>query len=136
MKRKIAEHIMVSLGIGFIVTTACLWCFGAWEETGIVVMRHFTTWLAASILYGITSLIYDTPLPFPFSAAIHFILCGAITFAASAVSGLLEIMDIGGWFIHVLPAFVIIYIIISIAIAVDTHFKAKKINEKIKEKQK
>ena len=135
MARKIVQHIAVGLSIGFIVTTACMWCFGAYEASGMVVMRNFTAWLIASVLYGLVSLIYDTSIPLPISIAIHFTLCGIITFAASVAAGLLSIMELGEWCIRVLPVFVGIYIIISLSVALDTRFRAKKINEKIKEKQ-
>lgn len=139
MKKKILEHIIVGLGIGFVITTACLWIFRLYEASGAEVMRQFTTWLAASALYGLISLIYDSDIHFPLSLAIHFTACASVTFIASYVSGILNYMQWYQWFIYVLPIFVIIYIIIGVAMTVTTQCQAKKINtkiEKISEKKK
>lgn len=133
MKSKILEHIIVGLGIGFVVTTASLWAFGLYEESGMTVMRQFTAWLIASPLYGLISMIYDSDKPFPLSLAIHFVACAAVTFAASAVSGIFEFMKWYEWFIYVLPVFIIIYIAISIVVTVIIKYQEKQINKKIKQ---
>lgn len=134
MLKKITQHLIFGLATGFVCTTACLWIFGGAEATGMAVMRQFTTWLAASALYGLFSLIYDTNLPLPVLLSTHFIGCGAITFIASMVSGILEAMPLHEWFIRVLPVFVVLYLIIGAAITLATHYQAKKINEKISKK--
>ncbi len=134
MAKKITEHIIIGLAIGFVVTTISLWCFKVYEAPGISVMREFTTWLVASALYGIISLIYDTDIPFPVSLIIHFTACAAVTFAAAFVSGIMEFMKWYEWFIYVLPVFILIYIVIGAAITITTRCQAKKINEKMKEK--
>lgn len=134
MLKKVTQHIMVGLSIGFVCTTVCLWIFGAYEATGMAVMRQFTTWLAASALYGLFSLIYDTNIPLPALLSIHFIGCAAITFIASIVSGIMELMPWYEWFIRVLPVFVFIYIVIAAVIAITTRQQAKKINKKLDEK--
>ncbi len=134
MAKKITQHIMVGLSIGFVCTTVCLWIFGAYEATGIAVMRQFTTWLMASALYGLISLIYDTSIPLPASLSIHFIGCAAITFIASIISGIMEFMPWYEWFIHVLPVFVLIYIVIGAVTTITTRCQAKKINKKLDEK--
>lgn len=134
MKRKITKHLTVGLAFGFIITTACLWAFKAYEGSGIMVMRQFTTWLVASALYGLASLLYDTNIPFPLNAVVHFIVCAGITLAASAVSGLFLLMKWYQWFIYVLPVFVAIYIIIGITVAIATQWQAKIINKKVQKK--
>lgn len=134
MRKKIAEHLITGLGIGFIVTTACLWAFKLNEASGATVMRQFTTWLAASALYGLISLIYDSDIPLPFSLAIHFTACAAVTFAASYISGILDFMRWYEWFIYVLPVFVVLYLIIGVAVTLTTKCQEKKINNKIKNK--
>lgn len=131
MAKKITEHIIIGLAIGFVVTTISLWCFKLYEASGMAVMREFTTWLAASALYGIISIIYDTDIPFPFSLIIHFTACAAVTFVASIVSGIMAFMKWHEWFIYVLPVFVLIYIIIGAAVTITTHCQAKKINKKL-----
>ncbi len=134
MKKKIIEHLIIGLGIGFIVTTACLWAFRLDEASGAEVMRQFTTWLAASACYGLISLIYDGDISFPLSLAIHFTGCVAITFIASYISGIMNFMKLYEWFIYVLPVFIIIYIIIGIAVTVTTKYQEKIINKKMKTK--
>lgn len=106
MLKKITEHICMGLSIGFVCTTICLWIFRLYEESGMAVMRQFTTWLAASALYGLISMIYDTDIPFPISLIIHFITCAAVTFIASVVSGSMESILWYEWFIYVLPVFI------------------------------
>lgn len=133
MLKKIIDHIGAGLAIGFVVTTACLWFFGAYEASGITVMRMYTVWLAASALYGVISLIYDSELPQPLAVTVHFLGCVAVTFAASAGAGLFEIFSPWPyWFIYVLPTFVVIYIIIGVVSLIAGRVHAKKINEKIK----
>lgn len=134
MLKKVTQHIMVGLAIGFVCTTVCLWIFGGYETTGMAVMRQFTTWLCASALYGLISIIFDTSIPLPASLSVHFIGCAAITFIASIVSGIMEVMLWYEWFIHVLPMFVFIYIVIWAVIAITTRYEAKKINKKLDEK--
>lgn len=134
MRKKIIEHLIIGLGIGFVVTTACLWAFKLNEASGAQVMRQFTTWLAASALYGLISLIYDSNISFPLSLAIHFTGCAAITFIASYISGIMDFMKLSEWFIYVLPVFIILYLIIGAVVTVITQCQAKKINEKIKRK--
>ena len=132
MLKKIIDHIGTGLAIGFVATTACLWFFGAYEASGFVVMRMYTVWLAASALYGVVSLIYDSELPQPLAITVHFLSCAAVTFAASAGAGLFEMFSPWPyWFIYVLPTFVVIYIIIGVATTIADRVQAKKINEKI-----
>lgn len=131
MKKKVLEHIIVGLGIGFVVTTASLWAFRLYEATGMMVMRQFTTWLAASALYGLVSMIYDSDIPFPLTLGIHFIGCTLITFASSIVSGIMELMKWYEWFIYVLPVFIVIYIIIGATVTLITKCQEKQINKKM-----
>lgn len=132
MKKKIAEHLIVGLGIGFVVTTVCLWIFKLNEATGAEVMREFTTWLVASACYGIISLIYDSDIPFPLSLAVHFIACATVTFIASYVSGIIHYFAHWyEWFVYVLPVFIVIYLIIGAGMTIATKCQAKKMNEKI-----
>ncbi|MCI8404875.1 MAG: DUF3021 domain-containing protein [Clostridia bacterium] len=132
MRKRILDHLIVGLGIGFIATTLCLWIFKLNEASGAEVMRQFTTWLFASALYGLISLIYDSDIPFSVSLAIHFAGCTAITFAASCAAGFFEFMVWYEWFIYVLPVFIIMYIIIGASVTVITRCQAKKINGKLK----
>ena len=132
MLKKIIDHIGAGLAIGFIVTTACLWFFGAYEASGLVVMRMYTVWLAASALYGVVSLIYDSELPQPLAVTVHFLGCVAVTFAASAGAGLFEIFSPWPyWFIYVLPTFVAVYLVVGGVNALVERRMAKKINDKI-----
>lgn len=97
-----------------------------------MVMRQFTTWLAASAMYGVISLVYDTDIPFPLSLVIHFAACAAVTFAAGAVSGLTDVIKWYEWFVYVLPMFIVIYVIIGVSVTIAVRCQARKINEKIK----
>lgn len=135
MRKKITDHIIYGLGIGFLVTTVSLWLFGLAEAPGIAVMRQFTTWLAASALYGLISLIYDTDIPFPSSLAIHFAACAAVTYAASAVSGIMEFIRWYEWFKFVLPYFVVTYIIIGFCVTIISRCGTEKINKIIKNRK-
>ena len=134
MIKKIMNHIGVGLAIGFVCTTVCLWMFGAYEESGFVVMRMVTVWLCASVLYGLMSMIYHTHMPFPINLISHFVACLAITFAASLTSGLFEFITYYEWFIFVLPTFVIIYIIIGVVSTIIIKYQAKLINKRINNK--
>lgn len=138
MKTKILEHIVVGLGIGFVVATACLWIFGVYEATGMEVMRQYTVWLVASALYGLVSMIYDSSISFPYSLIIHFVVCAAVTFAAVFASGIM-VGYTGSWYaviLAVLPVFVVIYIVVGAAVTLACRCEAKKINEKISLKNK
>lgn len=134
MRGKIIEHIITGLGLGFVITTICLWAFGVYEANGITVMRQYTTWLVASALYGLISLIYDSDVKFPLSLAIHFGSCAAVTFVASFVSGLFEFMRLYEWFIYVLPVFCIIYAVTGAVVTLVAKCQIKKINDKVKKK--
>ncbi|MCI9625281.1 MAG: DUF3021 domain-containing protein [Clostridia bacterium] len=135
MKKKVMEHVIVGLGIGFVVTTVCLWIFKLNEATGAEVMREFTVWLIASALYGLISLIYDSNMSLPLSCAIHFIACALVTFIASVASGIIDYFAHWyEWFIYVLPVFVLIYLVIGTGMTIVARCQAKKINEKISKK--
>lgn len=130
--KKIMKHLMTGLGIGFVLTTACLWFFRLYEASGAEVMRQFTTWLVASVFYGVVSIIYDSKIPFPLSLITHFVACAAVTFAASYISGIMDYMSWNEWFVYVLPVFIILYFITGAGIYAAARCQAKKINEKIK----
>ena len=130
MLKKFFSHIGVSLAIGWTVTTACMWGFGAWQADGMAVMRMYTVWMAASALYGLISLVYDTELPLPLAIAIHFVGCAAITFAGSWAAGLFNVFEAWPyWFVYVLPTFFVIYLIIGGVIIVTEKIKANRINK-------
>lgn len=135
MKKKVMEHAIVGLGIGFVITTICLWIFRLNEATGAEVMREFTVWLVASALYGLISLIYDSNMPLPLSCVIHFVSCAVVTFAASCLSGIMGYFAAWyEWFIYVLPVFVLIYCIIGAGVVIVERCQTKKMNEKISKK--
>lgn len=131
MKQKIINHLIIGMGFGFPITTISLWIFRVYEAPGMAVMQEFTSWLAASALYGLISLIYDSDIPLPLSIALHFTGCAAVTFGASFASGLMEYMKWYEWFKYVLPYFVIVYIIIGAVVTLTRICETKKINEKI-----
>lgn len=132
MIKKLFEHISIGLSVGFVCTTLCMWIFGAYQASGFVVMRMFTVWLFASVLYSVISIVYDTDIPFPVTLIIHFIACFAVTFIASSVSGIFELIGLKEWFIYVMPVFILIYVIIGTVTTVISNYQTKKINEKIK----
>lgn len=132
MIKKFFKHVQISAAIGFFITTACLWLFGAYEATGFVVLLNYTAWLGASVLYGIISVIYDSSMPFPINLAIHFLGCAAITLVATWTTGFFNEMVFGDWLTRVFPLFVIIYAIISAVVFLTERKRAKQINEKLK----
>ena len=133
MREKIINHLITGLGLGFVITTASLWIFGLYEASGMDVMREFTTWLVASALYGLISLIYDSELSLPLSIVLHFAGCVLITFAACYAAGIMEFMKWYEWFKYVFPYFVIVYIIVSITVQLSVCWETRKINKKMKE---
>ena len=138
MKTKILNHIIVGLGIGFVITTVCFWAFGAYETGGLGLMRQMTAWLVASALYGLISMIYDSSIRFPYSLIIHFVVCAVVTFAAVFASGIM-VGYTGSWYsviLAVLPVFVVIYIVVGAAVTLACKCEAKKLNEKISLKNK
>ena len=134
MMKRFIGHAAAGLAIGWIMTTACLWIFGCGEDgvSGFTVLRNETAWLAASVFYGVISLIYDTNIPLPAAIALHLFGCGAVTFIGSFAAGFFEMFDPWPyWFIYVLPVFIVIYIIIGFSITITEKRRARKINEKI-----
>lgn len=126
------KRIGIATSIGFLITTICMWIFGAYEDSGMEVLRVFTVFWFASALYGIINLIYDTNVPFPWTVIIHFVSCFAVTIAAGIASGLLEIL---GWFnmiTGITPTFIIIYAIIGVISIIITKRQERQINNKIK----
>lgn len=134
----VLEHIVVGLAIGFVVVTACFWLFGAYETGSMELMRQMTAWLVASACYGLVSLIYDSRLSFPAVLGIHFAGCAAITLAASYASGIMGYLNwhFSDWCTHILPTFVVLYLIISVVVTLIDKCETKKINKKISSKNK
>lgn len=131
--KSLFKHIAEATAIGFPFTLVCLWIFGAYEATGMVVLRMCTVWYIASILYGVISMIYDFDiLSLPVTIIIHFIACFAITIGAAAAAGLLQVMSFGKMLLAVAPVFVIIYAIISVITTIAIKRDEKQINNKIK----
>ncbi len=138
MSRLVLDHIIVGLGIGFVVVTVSFWLCGAYEMGGLELMRQMTAWLVASALYGLVSLIYDSGIAFPAVLAIHFIGCTTVTLVASYASGIMTYLNwhFVDWCTHILPSFVIVYIIISVLVTLVDKCETKKINQKINAKNK
>lgn len=131
--KNLFKHIAVATAIGFPCTLICLWIFGAYDATGMVVLRMCTVWYIASILYGVIGMIYDFDiLALPVTMLIHFIVCFAITIIAAAAAGLLQIMSFGKMLLAVTPVFVIIYAVICVMTTIAIKRDEKQINNKIK----
>ena len=131
--KSLIRHIAVATAIGFPFTLICLWIFGAYEATGMVVLRMCTVWYIASILYGVVSMIYDFDiLSLPVTIIIHFIVCFVITIGAAAAAGLLQVMSFGKMLLSVAPVFVIIYAVICVITTMAIKHDEKQINNKIK----
>ena len=124
--KKVLDHVVMGLGIGFVVSTVCLSLMRGMDET----MQNVLAWMIASVLYGLISMIYDTEwLPLPGLIAVHFCGCVTVTlgtawFLGYADSLLMLARDI-------VPVFVLIYIIIGIGITFYARQDTKKLNKRM-----
>ena len=76
MIRKAIGYMFTGIGIGAVISTACMWLNGQTENT----LMETTGWLAASAVYGLFALIMDWKRPaFWGRLLIHGSLCWVVT---------------------------------------------------------
>ena len=129
MIRKIVSYAVWGMGIGRPIFTASLWLIGG----GNAGLRDTTAWLAASALYGILALIYDTDRwKLPAKVGIHALLCGLISLTVGYCLGYGD----GFWELlsGMAPVFVLIYGLIWGGIYMTDRRRVRKLDEKLKEK--
>ncbi|MFR1833379.1 MAG: DUF3021 family protein [Lachnospiraceae bacterium] len=127
MIRKILWYAFCGIGIGAVISTACLWITGQTENT----LSDTTGWLIASAIYGILSMIMELDRPaFWWRALIHCSLCAAVTVITAWALG--DETGLGQTAKLVLPSFFIIYIGISFIIYLWERQCVKKLNKKLK----
>ena len=133
MKKKIidfAEHILVAVGIGAIVSTICMYAANSSplvQET----LKNTGAWLIASALFGIFSKIYDCEeLPLPAAIGIHMGGCLVVTLVTCWLLGYAEFG--GNFFLAIVPLFLVIYAVIAGLLFWADHKSAREVNERLK----
>lgn len=126
MINKVLKCLSAGLAIGSVVSVICLYFMNGADGT----LKQMAAWLTASALYGIISIIYENDsVSFPLLTAIHMVLCAAVTLITAYLLGYASsFFELA---VHVLPLFVIIYIIISAALHLYGVFYARKVSEKL-----
>ena len=110
MIRKAIEYMFTGIGIGAVISTACMWLNGQTENT----LMETTGWLAASAVYGL----------------IHGSLCWAVTLITSR---LLYRAEIGVLVRETLPRFVIVYAVVWFIIILWERRTVKQLNKRLRE---
>ena len=130
MIKKIVSYAILGMGIGSPIFTACLGPGGN-DSAGL---RDTTAWLAASAVYGMLSLIYEADgLKLPVKVGLHALLCGLISLAVGRFLGYGE--SLGTLFLGMAPVFILIYGLIWGAMYAADRRRARKLNERLKEKR-
>lgn len=126
MINKILKCLSAGLAIGSIVSVICLYFLNGADGT----IKQVAAWLTASALYGIISIIYENDsVSFPLLTAIHMVLCAAVTLITAYLLGYAA--SFAELAAHVLPLFIIIYIIISAVLHLYGIFCARRVSEKL-----
>ncbi len=129
MIKKIGSYIFLGIGIGAIVSTACLWILGNSRDT----LTETTVWLAVSAAYGALSIIMDIEkLPYAVRIFIHGGLCAGLTLATAWGLGYAE--SLPALLKQVMPTFLIVYAGIWLVFYWSWKLSAKKLNDKLKER--
>ncbi len=127
MIRKAIGYMFTGIGIGAVISTACMWLNGQTENT----LMETTGWLAASAVYGLFALIMDWKRPaFWGRLLIHGSLCWAVTLITSR---LLYRAEIGVLVRETLPRFVIVYAVVWFIIILWERRTVKQLNKRLRE---
>ncbi|MGI5948275.1 MAG: DUF3021 family protein [Lachnospiraceae bacterium] len=125
MIRKAIGYTFTGIGIGAVISTACMWLMGRTESTLI----ETTGWLAASAAYGLLSMIMDWKRPaFWMRLLIHGSLCWAVTLITS---WLLYRAKIGVLVRETLPIFGIVYAGVWFIIILWERRTVKQLNKRL-----
>ena len=125
-----AGHIIVAVGIGAIISTACMLCMNS-DPVVRETLRNTAAWLVASAFYGLISLIYDTDvLPLPALIAIHAGGCLAVTLVTCWLLGYASLG--GNFFLAIIPLFLVVYAAVAVLVFWFEHKSAQEVNRKLK----
>lgn len=126
MIRKVIRYTFMGIGIGAVISTACMWLNGQTETTLI----EMTGWLAASAAYGLLSMVMDWKRPaFWGRLLIHGSLCWTVTLITS---WLLYRAEIGVLVRETLPRFVIVYAVAWLIIILWERRAVKQLNKRLR----
>lgn len=81
MLQKIIRYAATGLAIGSIISCACL-CVMSLAYSGAIppVLVEVMAWLGASIVFGVSSMLFDWErLPLPLATALHMLICLGVT---------------------------------------------------------
>ena len=130
MKKNHASWISYALtgaGIGFPVTVLCMTLIGGFNQA----TRELLVWLAASVLFGLTSGLFfeNKNLKLLTATGLHFVCCLAIAAASGWLCGYSEsFLSLLG---SILPVFLAIYVIVYLCVFFAMKQEAKKINKSL-----
>lgn len=125
MIRKAIGYMFTGIGIGAVISTACMWLNGQTENT----LMETTGWLAASAVYGLLALIMDWKRPaFWGRLLIHGSLCWAVTLITS---WLLYRAELGVLVRETLPQFAIAYAGVWFIIILWERRTVKQLNKRL-----
>lgn len=125
MLGKITNSILIGIGIGTIVFTACWWGFAGANP----VIIEYTRWIIASALYGLLSLLFDYMGSLLKATVIHFLGCASITLITGSLSGYANnFFELAK---NMLPIFLVIYVVIYLSCYSYARYNAKLISRKL-----
>lgn len=112
--------------VGMLVQLVLLWTMLGHYGSAL----EITVWMAASLVYGVSSAIFDWErLSLLGATGIHFVLSYAVTVTACRLLSYGK--TLGACALHCLPLFLILYILIYLGITLMIHVQMKKINDKL-----
>ena len=122
---------LTGIGIGIPVALVCMTLIGGYNA----VIQEFLIWTVASALFGILSGLTfhnDDRLNLPAATLLHCIGCMAITTGACFLCGYTN--SLGQLVVHILPVFILIYVLIYGVIMLSSKLQEKKINKDLSSK--
>lgn len=128
MIRKAVWYIFCGIGIGAVISTACLWFTGQTEST----LVETTGWLTASAVYGLLSMIMEWKRSALWiRTLLHGSLCWTVTVITSLALGYSS--DVWEIVKAISPIFVMIYASVWLIIYLWDRESVKKLNERLKQ---
>lgn len=125
--KKVLTYACVGLAVGSVISTVCIALMSGFDSTIVQVLA----WLAASVLYGLVSLVYESDrLPLPAQIGVHLLLCYGVTLATAGGLGYAD--SLGMLVAATLPSFLIIYVVITAVALLSSAHTARQINEKLR----
>ena len=112
--------------IGMAIQILLLWIDTADHR----IATEITLWLAASVIYGVSCVLFDLErLSLLAATVIHCLLCYGITVTVCLVLGYGETW--GQCALECLPLFLILYVLILVGTSISIRIQMKKINKKL-----